>query len=96
MTKEQELMSFLGEHIFNPILDSPHASAELKQGVRYTIMSMNERDAVGMVHYFWTAVVGTDKSVPFAKRMKKEGFLRFEEIVEDFRDRFNDAWIRRR
>ena len=96
MTKEQELMSFLGEHIFNPILDSQHASAELKQGVRYTIMRMNERDAVGMVHYFWTAVVGNDKSVPFARRMKKEGFLRFEEIVEDFRDRFNDAWIRRR
>ncbi|NTU73803.1 hypothetical protein HGB07_06605 [Candidatus Roizmanbacteria bacterium] len=95
MTKEEELMNFLDEQIFNPILDSAEASAELKKGVRWTIMRMNERDAVGMVKYFWSAVCGTDKSVAFSRRMRKEGFLRFEEIIEVFRDRFNDAWIRR-
>jgi len=94
MRKEEELMAFLDEHIFNPILESDKASQELKKGVRYTIMRMKERDAEGMVRYFWSAVVGTERSVPFARRMRQEGFLRFEEIVEAFRDRFNDSWLR--
>ncbi len=94
MTKEQEIMEYLHKNVFDPILDSPNASNELKQGVRYTIMRMNEREAVQMVRYFWSAVTGTEKSVGFAKKMKDEGFNRFEECIEEFRERFNDAWFR--
>lgn len=38
--KEQEIMDFLHERIFDAILQSPLASEKLKQGVRYTIMRM--------------------------------------------------------
>ena len=89
-------MCYLHKQIFDPILGSNHASKELKQGVRYTIMRMNERNAAQIVLYFWSAVIGTDKSVPFALKMKKEGFTRFEEIIDDFRDRFNDKWLRKK
>ena len=47
--KEREIMDFLHERIFDPILQSPAASERLKQGVRYTIMRMEQRDAAGMV-----------------------------------------------
>jgi len=50
--KEQEIMQFLHERIFDPILQSSAASEKLKQGVRYTIMRMEERDALGMVQYY--------------------------------------------
>jgi hypothetical protein len=90
MTNEEEIMHFLHQRVFDPVLQSPHASEKLKQGVRYTIMRMEQRDAFGMVQYFWSAVIGTERSIGFAKMMKDEGFNRFEETIDEFRERFND------
>lgn len=94
MQKENEVMSYLESNIFNPILDSKKASESLKKGIRFTIMRLKERDAKGMVHYYWSAIVGTDNSTKFAKQMKEEGFTRFEEVMDEFRERFSDAWLR--
>lgn len=94
MTKEEELLAFLHEHVFFPILDSANASKSLKSGVRLTIERMKQRDATGMIQYYWSAVIGTERSTKFAREMRKEGFTRFEEIIDDFRDRFNDKWLR--
>lgn len=88
-------MHFLHERVFNPVLESQDASKELKAGVRYTIMRLNERDAAGMRHYFWSAIIGTDKSIGFAARLRAEGFDRFEEALEEFRLRFTDHWLKR-
>lgn len=94
MTKEEEIMDFLSHNVFNPILESPNASGALKKGVRYTIMRLNNLDAEGMVSYYWSAIIGTERSTEFARQMRAEGFTRFEEIIDEFRDRFNDNWIR--
>ena len=90
MTKEEEIMQFLHERVFNPVLNSSVASEKLKQGVRLTIMRMEQRDAQGMVQYYWSAVIGTEKSIGFARLMRQEGFNRFEETIDEFRERFND------
>ena len=94
MTKEEEIMQFLHDQVFNPIINSPSASNSLKQGVRYTMMRLNERNAKGMVKYYWSAIVGTERSTEFARQMRDEGFTRFEEIIDEFRDRFNDKWLK--
>src|SRR5690242_5884059 len=75
--KKRELMAFLHERVFDPILGSPDASERLKTGVRFTIMRMNERDPLGMVQYYWSAVHGTDRSIRFAADMRNEGYTRF-------------------
>jgi hypothetical protein len=93
MTKEQEVMQFLHERVFDPILNSPLASDALKTGVRYTIMRLNKRDAEGMLHYYWSAIEGTERSTGFARKMEREKFTRFEECRDEFRDRFNDNWL---
>ena len=93
--KEQEIMDFLHERIFDPILQSPTASEKIRQGVRYTIMRMEQRDAVGMIQYYWSAIIGTERSIGFAAQMRQEGFERFEEALEEFRVRFDDAFLRR-
>ena len=87
-------MTFLQRRIFDPILESPDASEKLKQGVRYTIMRMEQREAAGMVQYYWSAIIGTDRSIGFAAMMREEGFDRFEEALEDFRTRFDDRFLR--
>jgi hypothetical protein len=94
-SKEQQIMDFLHEHIFDPILLSSQASEKLKQGVRYTIMRMGQCDAAGMVQYYWSAIIGTERSIGFAALMRQEGFDRFEEALENFRVRFDDKFLRR-
>lgn len=92
--KEQQIMDYLMNNVFNPILQSNKASKSLKHGIRYTIMRLKERDASGMRSYYWSAIIGTEKSTRFGKQMKKEGFVRFEEVIDEFRDKFNDKWLR--
>lgn len=88
--KKAEIMKFLHEQVFDPILKSPKASKRLKDGVRYTIMRMNDRDSEGIISYYWSAVSGTDRSIQFAADMRAEGFTRFEDrdVLEQFRVRF--------
>lgn len=85
--KEQEIMDFLHQRIFDAILQSPAASEKLKQGVRNTIMRMEQRDAEGTIQYYWSPIIGTERSIGFAAQMRQEGFDRFEESLEEFRVR---------
>jgi hypothetical protein len=94
MSKEDEIMEFLTDQVFDPILTSSQASKKLKSGVRLTITRMRQRDAEGMVRYYWAAIVGTERSTEFARHMRVEGFTRFEEVIDEFRNRFNDRWLR--
>ena len=92
-TKEQEIMVFLHARVFDPILQSPIASSKIKTGVKFTIMRMEKRDARGVVEYYWSAIIGTERSKGFAALMKQEGFGRFEEALEEFRVRFDQKWL---
>ncbi len=94
MTKEHEIFNFLNVNVFKPILNSDEASNSLKIGVRNTTRRMKRQDAKGMIQYYWSSIVGTAKSTRFAREMKKEGFTRFEEVIDEFRERFNDKWLR--
>lgn len=94
MTKEQKVMQFLHDNVFGPILNSEHASNTLRQGVRMTITRMNQRDAACMVAYYWSAIIVTERSTQFARHMREERFTRFEEVIDEFRERFNDERLR--
>lgn len=93
MEKEDEIMNYMHYYIFDPVLTSKFASETTKKGVRYTIIRLNQRDANGMVKYFWSAIVGTEKSIPFLEYLRSEGFNRFEDVIEGFRVRFDDKWL---
>lgn len=93
MSKDEEIMEFLHQRVFDPILNGDYSNA-LKQGVRYTIMRMENLDALGKVKYFWSAIVGTDRSISFAGKMSSEHAVRFEDVLEDFRVRFDDRWLK--
>ena len=94
MNKDQEIMDFLHEQVFDPILNSKDAPNNLKQGVRLTIIRLQQRDAAGKINYYWSAIVGTERSTRFARLLRQESFTRFEEIIDEFREKFNDKWLR--
>jgi len=91
--RKEEVLSFLHDQVFDPVLSSSTASAALKQGIRLTVTRMGQRDARGIVQFYWSAISGTDRSTLFAKRMRQEGFKRFEDVIEEFRDRFDRKWL---
>ncbi|MBP1631514.1 MAG: hypothetical protein H6Q15_2407 [Bacteroidetes bacterium] len=94
-TKQLEIIDFLHERVFDPILASS-ASNEIKQGVRLTIMRLeNQKDATGMVKYFWSAIAGKGNAIQFSDKLKDAGYIRFEEVLEEFRERFTDAWLKK-
>ena len=92
MSKEDELMDFLHKKVFDPVLESKNASPNIKSGVNLTIARMNRLSADKMVQYFWSSIVG-ENSKMFASQMKAEGLPRFEDVLEEFKERFNDEWI---
>lgn len=94
MSKEQEIMNFLHEKVFDPILNSKEAPSNNKSGVNLTIARMNKLSAEKMIHYFWSALT-TDNAITFAKKVKAKNLPRFEDVFEEFRDRFNDKWLRK-
>lgn len=94
MAKEQELMQFLHERVFYPILNSTIAPANIKSGINLTIGRMNRLSADKMVQYFWSALA-TSNAIEFSKKMKAENLPRFEDVMEEFRDHFNEEWLRR-
>lgn len=87
-------MNFLNKNVFNPILSSNSASQKLKIGVRQTKSKLRHKDALGMMMFYWSSIVGTSRSTPFAAQMKKEGFVRFEEVLDEFREKFSEKWLR--
>ena len=93
MSKEEELMQFLHLKVFDPILNSKEAPANIKKGVNLTIGRMNRLSAEKMIQYFWSALA-TENAISFSKKVKNEGLPRFEDVMEEFRDRFNDAWLK--
>ena len=94
MTKEQELMLFLHEKVFDPILDIPNTPANIKSGVNLTIGRMNKLSAEKMIQYYWSAL-STDNAISFSKKVKAEKLPRFEDCLEEFRERFNDEWLKK-
>ena len=94
--KQQEIMNFLHDRVFDAILNSTEASDSAKRGVRLTIVRMKRLSASGMVRYFWSAIAGKGNAISFADLLSSEGFVRFEEVLEDFRERFTDAWLRQK
>lgn len=94
MTKEEELMEFLHQRVFDPILNSKKVPANLKSGVNLTIGRMNKLSAEKMVQYFWSTLA-TDNAIAFSKKIKAEGLPRFEDVFEEFRDKFGDEWLRK-
>ena len=92
MTKEQELMAFLHQKVFDPILNDPRASHQIKSGVNLTIGRMNRLSAEKMVQYFWSALA-TENAVSFARHLEAEGFPRFEDVAPEFSRRFDQNWL---
>lgn len=91
--KEQEIMAFLHERVFDPVLTSPHAPDWMNEAIQRTITRMSDMTARAMIDYYWKVVYGTEAGDRMAEQMQALGFTRFEDIKAEFRARFNEQWL---
>ncbi len=93
--RKEEMLNYFNETIFEPAIQygTENNIPEMSQGARYTRMRMQQRNPEGILHYFWSAIVSTEKSISFSKLLKRHNVVRFEDIIDDVRDRFGNGYI---
>lgn len=94
MTKEQEVLTFLYNDFFNPVLSSKRTSEELKKNIQDTMLALSDRSAEGIIRYFWSTIAGDEMRTILIKRLEEEGFLEFDKIINKFKMHFNEEWLR--
>jgi len=96
LEKRKEILDYLDEKIFNPALKlgKEQKNKTIINGVNITRARMSKLSAKMMISYYWSAIIGTEKSIKFSEILKDNGVYRFEDIIEEFRERFNDEWLK--
>ena len=92
----QEMDNYFNTKLFEPTIKyaTDNNIKEIAQGARYTRMRMSQLDSKKKLQYFWSAIQGTEKSIEFSKLLKSNGVLRFEDILEEVRIKFNDEYFK--
>ena len=92
----QEMDNYFNAKLFEPTIKyaTDNNIKEIAQGARYTRMRMSQLDSKKKLQYFWSAIQGTEKSIKFSKLLKDNGVLRFEDILEEVREKFNDEYFK--
>ncbi|WP_304393404.1 hypothetical protein [uncultured Clostridium sp.] len=93
--RKEEVFNYFNETIFEPAIQygKEHNIPKMSQGARYTRMRFQLLSPDKMIHYFWSAIIGTEKSIPFSKLLKDNNVLRFEDIIDEVRDRFGNEYL---
>lgn len=92
----QEMDNYFNAKLFEPTIKyaTDNNIKEIAQGARYTRMRMSQLDSKKKLQYFWSAIQGTEKSIKFSKLLKDNGVLRFEDILEEVRVKFNNDYFK--
>lgn len=88
-----KLLNYFDENMFNYNLQKAKqlGNTTLIRGINLTRARLSQRTSKGIIHFYWSAVSGTEKSIPFSNEMKQCGLIRFEDLLEDFRVKFKDC-----
>ena len=95
MSKEEQVLSYLYDRIFLDVINSKTASKKAKNIVNKTIMCLKQLPLESMIQYVWNAVYEEDNNGDRANNiLKKEGFTTFQDIIEEFKIKFDDKFIK--
>jgi len=88
MNTEQEILTFLRNYVFGPVLSAADAPTSLKLGARFSLMCVGQLPAQSMVRYVRHALAGTGTSIAFGERLRGAGFASLEDVQGAFEQRF--------
>ncbi|WP_069998741.1 hypothetical protein [Cellulosilyticum sp. I15G10I2] len=93
MNKKQELLDFLQAELFNPIIDSPYISPEIKYDFLTILDTLKNFSAEGILSYFWNMMANDEVQMIFSNRLMEEGFYNYPELVDTFKSHFTYEWL---
>jgi len=85
--QEKMIMSFLHERVFDPIMNSPQASSDLKKGIVLTVRALNSLADWQMMDT-WTSMASYQDDSKVIQQMQVEGFMDFEKTLSEFQKLF--------
>lgn len=94
MNKKEELLAFLNDELFNPILQSTHTSSELKYDFEQLLATISHFSVEGILIYFWTTMTHAEIKMIFSHRLEEEASLDFHSFLDQFRSYFTYEWLR--
>lgn len=93
MNKKQELLDFLQKELFNPVIDSPYVSSELKYDFIGILNTLKNFSAEGILLYFWNMMANNEVQMIFSNRLMDEGFYSYPDLIHTFKDHFTYEWL---
>jgi len=92
--KKREILDYLNERIFNVLQSDMAIPSSVRRGLNLTKARLTAYPSPkSIVKFFWSAVSGTDRSIKMYTAMKQSNLVTFEDILPEFRERFNDKWL---
>lgn len=93
MNKKQELLNFLQKELFNPIIDSPFISSELKYDFLTILETIKNFSAEGILLYVWNMMANDEVQMIFSNRLIDEGFYNYSDLLNTFKNHFTYEWL---
>lgn len=90
LPKEHEVMMFLREKIFDPIVSAPQTTNELKQEITRRVQLLNQMD-YSRITSAWLYEVSKGIDSKLIQKMESEGFLYHQNTLSEFQERFAKA-----
>nr|WP_302598899.1 hypothetical protein [uncultured Cellulosilyticum sp.] len=93
MNKKQQLLNYLDENLFNPIISAPYASSQLKEDFSHTREVLKDFSAEGILYYIWNSFANKDTEAVISHRLMDEGFSSYNQVLDTFKQEFSYEWL---
>ena len=93
MDKKQQLLDYLEQNLFKPILSAPYTSYQLKEDFLYVQQTIKDFSAQGILYYVWNILANKDIAPLMADRLNDEGFTSYNQILNNFKTEFPYEWL---
>ncbi len=93
MDKKQQLLNYLNNELFTPILQSPYTSSQLKYDFEHTRQTLQEFSAEGILFYVWNTFGSPELERVLSNRLIDEGFLNYGDALSTFKNQFTYEWL---
>lgn len=94
MSKKQQLLNFLNENIFDPIISAPYASSQLKDDFLSMKEMLKNFSAKGILSFVWTSLFNEENEVILCNRLVDEGLHCYTSVITTFKKNFSYEWLR--
>lgn len=93
MSKKQQLLSYLNQNIFEPIISAPYASSQLKDDCLFMRKMLKDFSAKGILYFVWTTLIDKENEIILNNRLIDEGFDFYNSVMDNFKKKFSYEWL---